>query len=64
MSHDLMQWFYGSLVKQNDSGDKNHENINFDLALLSGIRPDSDTPDIDLPYIWLSSKFAIPRIPT
>ena len=44
--HNLMQYFHGHLVEQDDSGDKNHQNINFGLVLLSGIRPDSDGPDI------------------
>ena len=37
VSHHLMQWFHGSLVEQNDSVDKNHQNINFELVLLSGL---------------------------
>ena len=38
VSHDLMQWFHGSLVEQID--------INFVLVLLSGIQLVSYPPDI------------------
>ena len=55
VSHDLMQQFYGSLVEQNDSVDKNHQNTNFSLVLLYGIRPDSDAPDIRLDTGYLIS---------
>ena len=45
VSHDFMHWFHGALVEQDDKMDKNHQYINFD-SVLSGIRLDSDAPDI------------------
>ena len=39
-------WFHGSLVEQDDSEYQNFQNINFGLALLSGIQSDSDVLDI------------------
>ena len=57
VSHDLMQWFHGLPVEPDDNMDKNHQNINFGLVLLSGIRcyykisGKLDLPDIRYPAI-------------
>ena len=53
-SHDLMQQFYGSLVEQNNSVNKNHQSINFGLVLLFGL----------IVTHRISGKFAIRDIPT
>ena len=46
VSHNLMQWFHGSLIEQDIATSKNHRNNNFDLVLLSSILPGSDAPEI------------------
>ena len=65
VSHDLMQEFHDSPVKQGNSVDKNHQNINFGLVLVSGrIVTHRISGKLDLPDIRLSGKFAIRYIPS